>query len=139
MFICATGILTSITVGEPVNRSEIGTSPAGAGNEFIGGEAAYEMNGMISLLRELGLDISYGNDNGTIFSMLDDSLTRIITDLSSGNSDNFLEVPLINETMRYFGISPDEIILHPEDAPDSLEAVDRYNQRFSNNPKFTNE
>jgi hypothetical protein len=93
------------------------------------GEA--RVSSLISLLQELGLDISYGDNGETIFSMVDQSLTRIITSLASGNTEGFLEIPLIEETLNYLGISPDEIIIDPNDAPSHMTAVDTYNQRYS--------
>jgi len=116
-------------VGDQVNQSVQNNESYRIGNGFINGAGEVRLNSLINLLQEIGLDISSGEDGGTVFSMVDLSLTRIITDLSSGNTDGFIDIPLINETLNYLGISPDDIIVRPEDVPSSMAAIDRYNQK----------
>ncbi|MFH0967969.1 MAG: hypothetical protein V1862_09840 [Methanobacteriota archaeon] len=123
--------IVGFAVGDQMNQSGQNNESYRIGNGFINGEGEVSMNSLITLLQEMGLDISYGQDGGTVFSMVDQSLTRIITDLSSGNTNGFMDIPLINETLNYLGISPDDIIVRPEDVSPSMAAIDRYNERYS--------
>lgn len=93
-------------------------------------------NGLIQtflvFLKDVGIDLSYGEDGGTIFSMVDESLTRIITDLSSGNSEGFTNIPLINETLAYLHINPGDIVVDPEKAQGTMPALKSYESRYVN-------
>jgi len=92
---------------------------------------------LLSFLEGMGLDLSYGENNETIFSMVDTSLTTIISDLSSGNTEGFTNIPLINETLAYLHITPADIIVNPEDVTGTMPAIDSYNARTdSNNAHF---
>lgn len=132
-----TGCVIVSALSDQVNQSVQTNEPYWVGNGFVNGDGEGHMNSLISLLKDMGVDISYGEDGGTIFSMVDQSLTRIITDLSSGNTEGFTGIPLIWETLTYLGISPDDIIVQPEDVPSSMAAIDRYNQRYSGKPNTT--
>lgn len=88
------------------------------------------MNSLITLLENVGFDISYGEDGRTIFSMVDESLTRIISSLSSGNVEGFMDLPLIRETLTHFGLSADDIVIDPNDSPERMEAVDNFNRKL---------
>lgn len=132
MEIAAGNSVDSIPGGQE-NPGVLRNDSSPIGNGFIKGEGAAQMNSLISLLQDMGLDISYGNDGGTVFSMVDQSLTRIITDLSSGNTHGFIDIPLIRETMNYLGMSPEDVIVNPENVSSSMKAIDRYNQEYSVN------
>jgi len=95
------------------------------GDELVGS--------LIHLLGEMGLDLSYGEGGETIFSMVDASLTTIISDLSSGNTEGFTSIPLINETLTYLHITPADIIVNPEDVPGTMSAIESYNSRYDDN------
>ena len=88
---------------------------------------------LLSFLEGMGLDISYGDNNETIFSMVDTSLTTIISDLSSGNTEGFTNIPLINETLAYLHISHADIIVNPEEVTGTMPAIDSYNSRTDGN------
>ena len=132
ILLVSSGIGTTVVSAgsEPVNLSVQSDEPYRIGNGYISGDGEVRMNGLINLLQDIGLDISYGDGNGTVFSMVDQSLTRIISDLSSGNTDGFMDIPLIKEILKYLGINPDSFIVHPEDVTSSMEAIDRYNQKY---------
>lgn len=85
---------------------------------------------LLTLLQELGVDISYGDEGDTIFAMVDRSLTKIIEDLSSGQIEGFTQIPLINETLRFAGIEPDEIIISPDETSGRMAAIDAYASRY---------
>lgn len=85
---------------------------------------------LLTLLRKLGVDISYGDEGDTIFAMVDRSLTQIIEDLSSGQIEGFTRIPLINETFKSLGIEPAEIIMVPDEAPGHMAAIDAYSSRY---------
>jgi hypothetical protein len=112
--------------GKPLNQSVQSGELLRTGNGFINGEAEGHMNSLIGLLQETGLDISYGKDGETVFSMVDQSLTKVITDLSLGNTSGFFDVPLIQETWKYLGIKPGEIMIQPGDIRGQTRGSDRY-------------
>lgn len=85
---------------------------------------------LLTLLQDLGVDISYGDEGDTIFAMVDRSLTQIIEDLSSGQIEGFTQIPLINETLRFAGIEPAEIVISPDETPGRMAAVDAYASRY---------
>ena len=88
-----------------------------------------DMDAMIHLLEESGVDISYGEE-GDIFSMVDESLTRIITSLASGNVEGFMDIPLIRETLDYFGLSENEIVISPDETSAGMQAIDMYERKY---------
>ncbi len=88
-----------------------------------------DMDAMIHLLEESGVDISYGEE-GDIFSMVDESLTRIITSLASGNVEGFMDIPLIRETLDYFGLSENEIVISPDETSARMQAIDMYERKY---------
>lgn len=88
-----------------------------------------DMDAMIHLLQESGVDISYGEE-GDIFSMVDESLTRIITSLASGNVEGFMDIPLIRETLDYFGLSENEIVISPDETSARMQAIDMYERKY---------
>ena len=123
--------ITGISRGDDINQTGQEGYSDPIGNGFINGDGEVRMNALISLVQMMGLHISYGEDGGTIFSMVDQSLTRIITDLSSGNTGGFSDIPLIQETLHYLGISPDDILVNPDTISGEMTAIDRYNERYS--------
>lgn len=100
--------------------------------------AEQDMQMLVNLLGYLGIDISYGEDGGTIFSMVDASLTEIISSLSSGQVEGFMDIPLIRETLDYFGYSSEEIVMSP-DSSSGMEATLTYNQKYGNKPTSSEE
>lgn len=88
-----------------------------------------DMDAMIHLLEESGVDISYGEE-GDIFSMVDESLTRIISSLASGNVEGFMDIPLIRETLDYFGLSENEIVISPDETSARMQAIDMYERKY---------
>ena len=94
------------------------------------GQAGFFM--LQSLLQTLGLDISYGDEDETLFSMIDYSLNKIIRDLSSGNASGMQDNPLINETFQYFDINESDIIIRPEDVSGDMEATRNYYNMVKN-------
>jgi len=140
--IVTTLILTGLFIispagAESINQSVHPDKPSLIENGFIKGEGEIHLTGLIRFLQEIGMDISYGEDGETIFSMVDKSLTRIISDLASGNADGFLSVPLIQETFKHLGMNPEEIIVNPEDVPDTFEALDQYHRKYQENLNYT--
>jgi hypothetical protein len=100
------------------------------GSEAGGMPVANDMEMMIDLLEKTRIDTSYGEDGGSIFSMVDISLTRIIDSLSSGDIEGFMDIPLIKETLAYFHINVDDIVLSPNETPKTMEAIDNYAKRY---------
>jgi hypothetical protein len=100
------------------------------GSEAGGMPVENDMEMMIDLLEKTGIDTSYGEDGGSIFSMVDISLTRIIDSLSSGDIEGFMDIPLIKETLAYFHINVDDIVLSPNETPKTMEAIDNYAKRY---------
>lgn len=88
---------------------------------------------IFDLLQKIGINISYGENGETVFSMVDKSLKSIINDLSSGNSQGFLTVPLINETLASLGISMDQVVISPEEVNDQMKAIEAYNETYGIN------
>jgi hypothetical protein len=127
LILILTGIAT-VTVADGITSADLGTN--GSLPLLSGGEGSGFVNLLLEVLGEAGLNLSYGSDGGTIFSMVDVSLTRIITDLSSGNTEGFTGIPLINETLIYLHISPEDIIVDPEDVQGSMPALDSYTSRY---------
>jgi len=125
---CASVLPVSALDGDPADAS---SSPNIANQSALKNEtlADRDMDAMIHLLQESGVDISYG-DEGDIFSMVDESLTRIITSLASGNVEGFMDIPLIRETLDYFGLSADDIVISPYDTNGRMDAVDAYERRY---------
>jgi hypothetical protein len=82
---------------------------------------------LMDLLKISGVDISYGDNGSTIFSMVDTSLSQIIEDLSSGNPDGLLNNPLISETMKELGVNVDQIIVDPDKINGTMKAIESYN------------
>lgn len=103
-----------------------------SGNSDLGEENGF-VNTLLLLLKDVGVDLSYGEDGETVFSMVNTSLTRIITDLSSGNTEGFTDIPLINETLSYLHIAPEDIIVDPEEVQDTMPALDSYSSQYNNN------
>ena len=131
IILCNGSGVASVAVEDQINQSGQSDESYRIGNGFINGAGEVRMNGLITLLQEMGLDISYGEDGGTVFSMVDQSLARIITDLSSGNAEGFMDIPLIQETLKYLGISPADIIINPDDVNGHMDAIERYNQKYA--------
>lgn len=102
----------------------------GSGFNNRDGQAGFFM--LQSLLQTLGLDISYGDEGETLFSMIDYSLNKIIRDLSSGNASGMQDNPLINETFQYFSINESDIIIRPEDVSGDMEATRKYYNMVKN-------
>ena len=121
---------TGLVLGEMINASNQDHGGKSAGHDFIGGKGADDMNLLILLLKDLGLNISYGDSGETVFTMVDTSMTRIITDLSAGSSEGFVEVPLIRETMNYLDLTPADIIVNPDEVTGSMPAIDSYTARY---------
>lgn len=90
-----------------------------------------ENNTIINILKKGGVDISYGEDGGTIFTMIDESLTEIIESLSTGKMEGFMDIALIQETMEYFGISPEEIVIDPTNYSGNMDFIHNYETRKS--------
>lgn len=89
-----------------------------------------DMDAMIHLLKESGLDISYGDEGETIFSMVEKSLHQIIVSLSSGNVEGFMDIPLIREILDYFGLKAGDIVISPDDTSGRMEAIDMYERKY---------
>jgi len=127
LILILTGIVT-VTVADGITSVNLGMN--GSLPLLDGGEGSGFLNMFLEILGEAGFNLSYGSDGGTIFSMVDTSLTQIITDLSSGNSEGFTGIPLINETLIYLQISPEDIIVDPEDVQGLMPALDSYTSRY---------
>ena len=128
ILLCASVLPVSALDSDP---ADVSSSPNIANQSALENEtlADRDMDAMIHLLQESGVDISYG-DEGDIFSMVDESLTRIITSLASGNVEGFMDIPLIRETLDYFGLSADDIVISPYDTNGRMDAVDAYERRY---------
>ncbi len=81
---------------------------------------------LFAIISWLGIDISYGTEGDTVFSMVNASLFQVVDDLSSGNPDGMYTNPLIREFMRYLGIDPSSFAVHPGNETPSMRAVDRF-------------
>ncbi len=98
--------------------------------DFIGGEGRDQLNTLLLLVHDLGLNDSYGSEGGTVFSMVDESLTQIINELSAGDSEGFVNIPLIRETFEYLNLSPADVTVNYDDVDGSLAAIDTYSSRY---------
>lgn len=94
------------------------------------GESGENIDLLVSLLKQMGIDLSYGDEGDTIFSMVDTSLTRIISSLSSGNTEGFMEIPLIHETLASFGLTADDVVIDPSHSSGEMEATQSYQQNY---------
>nr|WP_319539652.1 hypothetical protein [uncultured Methanospirillum sp.] len=131
LFLIAVGSIAGITPGSSAATDLQIT------NGSVSGFSDLKEDGLVGtlilLLGEAGLDLSYGENNETIFTMVDTSLTTIISDLSSGNTEGFMNIPLINETLAYLEITPADIIVNPDDVQGTMPAIDTYNSRSDGN------
>jgi len=41
-----------------------------------------------------------------------------------------MDIPLIKETLAYFHINVDDIVLSPNETPKTMEAIDNYAKRY---------
>ncbi|MDD1729434.1 MAG: hypothetical protein LUQ50_10225 [Methanospirillum sp.] len=98
--------------------------------DFIGGEGHDHLNTLLLLAHDLGLNDSYGSEGGTVFSMVDESLTQIITGLSAGDYEGFMDIPLIRETFEYLNLNPADVTVNYNDVDGSLAAIDTYSSRY---------
>lgn len=73
-----------------------------------------EISILLSLLQKIGFDFSYGNDGETIFSMVDKSLTQIISSLASGNVEGFMDIPIIKETLAFANMTVEDVVIDPD-------------------------
>ncbi|WP_319578975.1 hypothetical protein [uncultured Methanospirillum sp.] len=127
LFLIAVGSLTGIPSGSSATTDLQITNGSGSGFGDLKEDGL--VGTLILFLGEAGLDLSYGENNETIFTMVDTSLTTIISDLSSGNTEGFTNIPLINETLAYLDITPADIVVNPEDVEGTMPAIDTYNSR----------
>lgn len=129
-FLVLGGLLSLVVAGSAVYAQDQVRNVSGTSG-IIGDD-----NGLIQtllvFLKDVGIDLSYGEDGGTIFSMVDESLTRVITDLSSGKSEGFLDIPLINETFAYLHINPGDIVVDPEKVEGTMPALRSYESQYGN-------
>jgi hypothetical protein len=95
------------------------------------GENEQDLSLLITLLKKIGIDLSYGEDGASIFSMVDLSLNQVIGDLSSGNPQGVMNNPLVCETMKEFGVNMDEIILDPQKFNGTLKAIEGYDDQYA--------
>ncbi|HWQ67628.1 MAG TPA: hypothetical protein VN372_12280 [Methanospirillum sp.] len=121
------GFAESIPASE--NTSEYNLSEV-SGMDLTGTKAGSDLAGLLNLLDTLGMDISYGTKGETIFGMVADSMNQIINSLSSGDTSGFLDIPLIQETFKYFGMSPQEIVINPENITGEMDAVMNFNRQY---------
>lgn len=117
---------SSLTMASDTTITEKNSTSDQTGSGFNNGDGQTGFFMLQSLLQTLGLDISYGDEGKTLFSMIDYSLSKIIRDLSSGNASGVKDNPLINETFQYFGINESDIIINPEDVSGEMEATRSY-------------
>ena len=117
---------SSIVLAIDVKTTDQNSSTSQIGSGFINGDAQTGFFTLLSFLQTIGLDISYGHEGETVFSMIDYSLSKIIRDLSSGNASGIRDNPLINETFQYFAINESDIIIKPEDVSGDMEATRSY-------------
>lgn len=129
ILLCASAVPVSALDSDP---ADIPSSPGMADQSALDNKtpADRDMDAMILLLQESGVDISYGDDGETIFSMVEKSLHQIIVSLSSGNMEGFMDIPLIRETLDYFGLSADDIVMSPNDANGRMQAIDMYERKY---------
>ena len=118
--------ISGLCTAETDNPEYPDYSPKQIGDYHDMSNASADIDALISLLQVIGLDISYGDDGGTIFSMVSESLHRIISDLASGNSERFADVPLIRETFQYMGLDAEDLIVSPHNVSGEMEALERY-------------
>ena len=93
---------------------------------LLNGEDGQDLSLLINLLKKIGVDLSYSEDGGSLFSMIDSSLNQIILDLSSGNPQGIMSNPLIGETMNEIGVNLDEVIVNPDNFNSTLKAIEGY-------------
>jgi hypothetical protein len=110
--------------GETPERTSDTQGRSGMG--FIQGDALTDLNRLLSFTQNIGLNISAEGSGESLISMTDRSLTRIIDDLSSGKSEGFTTIPLIQEFFRYFGIQDSDILVNPDNITGSMRAIDEY-------------
>ena len=127
IFLVLIGVFSSsIVLATDTKTTDLNSSTYQIGSGFIDGDAQTGFFSLLSFLHNIGLDISYGDEGETVFSMIDYSLLKIIRDLSSGNASGIQDNPLINETFQYFDINESDIIIKPEDVSGDMEATRRY-------------
>jgi len=85
---------SSIVLAIDVKTTDQNSSTSQIGSGFINGDAQTGFFTLLSFLQTIGLDISYGHEGETVFSMIDYSLSKIIRDLSSGNASGIRDNPL---------------------------------------------
>ncbi|HWQ62790.1 MAG TPA: hypothetical protein VN429_00125 [Methanospirillum sp.] len=129
-FLVLGGLLSLMVAGSAVYAQDQGRNVSGTSG--ILGDDNGLIQTFLAFLKEVGIDLSYGEDGGTIFSMVDESLTRIVTDLSSGKSEGFLDIPLINETLVYLNINPGDIVMDPEKVEGTMPALKSYESQYGN-------
>ena len=131
--------ITSFVQASEIKMNEPGGAAYEIGSGFIKGNASDDFFSLINFLTGLGLDISYGSDGDTIFSMIDYSLSKVITDLTSGNVEGIKSNPLILETFHYVNISESDLILNPDNVTGKLEALEGYYEHIGINCQAKNE
>ncbi len=99
--------------------------PENASGNHGAGEEIRVLTGLISML---GIDISYGTEGETVFSMVNSSLIQIVDDIASGNPEGMNENLLIREFFRYLGIDSSSFSVDPEDGTLPLRAVKRFEE-----------
>ncbi|MCA1915865.1 hypothetical protein [Methanospirillum hungatei] len=125
------GSVLPVSAGNSVS-ADTPSSPGMADQSALDNKipADSDMDAMIHLLKESGLDISYGDEGETIFSMVEKSLHQIIVSLSSGNVEGFMDIPLIREILDYFGLKAGDIVISPDDTSGRMEAIDMYERKY---------
>ena len=117
---------SSIVLATDTKTTDLNSSTNQIGSGFIHGDGQNGLFTLLNFLQTIGLDISYGDEGGTVFSMIEYSLSKIIRDLSSGNASGIQDNPLINETFQFFAINESDIIINPEDVSGDMDATRRY-------------
>lgn len=113
-----------ITVEDPAVLNQTGFE------ELAGSRTHTLVSDLVSLLSLFGVDISYGEEGETIFSMIETSLAQIIEDLSSGNPEGMRNNTLIRETLDYLGTNPDSVILDPREVSGGLAVSGKFDEGY---------
>jgi len=95
-------------------------------------EAGGEIKVLLDFISLIGIDISYGTDGETIFSMVNSSLIQMVDDIASGNAEGMNDNLLIREFFHYLGVNPSSFSMDIENETPSLRAVKRFEE--SRNP-----
>ena len=125
LFLCTVGYGEE-TFLQPLSDEAPG--PENASGYFqVGGEIRV----LLDLISMIGIDISYGTEGETIFSMVNSSLFQMVDDIASGNPEGMNKNLLIMEFFRYLGLNSSSFFVDYTNETLPLHAVKRFEDTYS--------